>query len=249
MIADVIRERVDGDLDLPALNSGNRSKWLRFPCPFCGKSRAAINYALNLFICYHADCRVQIWARHRYADPARYLANRFQFQIAQAVRNTRGSYGEWVVTREGRGDKQVEKWDDLRQEAYQALAGYDQSGQLDQWEADVDGDPDQVDRYVLQALNRDLSNWAMKIVRRGRGQERLFDDVKLGVRTLVYQPEESVEDSATWISWPTLGLRFKEGLTVREIASMRGVSVRTTEQRMAHEMAEARRFYLDLEGE
>ena len=94
-IAEVLRGQVPG-AELPESSAENPRKWLRFPCPFCGKDRAAINYGLNIFTCYHVDCRVTLSTRPAYADPAGYLADRFRFQIDQAIRNTRTKYGDWA---------------------------------------------------------------------------------------------------------------------------------------------------------
>lgn len=252
-IAGVLRRQAP-DAELPESSSEHPRKWLRFPCPFCGKDRASINYALGLFACHHAGCRKRIWARQ--ANPDNWLSDRFQFQLSQAVSNVQGKYGQWVS-----GENAKDLW----QHSRMMLTEYDRTGQLDSWEADVDGDPNQLDRYVLQALNGDLSNWAAKLVRRARGEDDLIEDEKVKAgeygrtrtggkasdragkeyRNEIRPRGESVEDIAMWISWPTLELKFRQGLTKREIAKLRGVSVRTVDRSYAKEMADARQTYTE----
>jgi hypothetical protein len=227
-IADVLRQQ-SPDAELPEPSAEQPRKWLRFPCPFCGKDRAAINYALDLFVCHHDECRQRIWAREDSADPDNWLSDRFQFQLSQAVRNVQGKYGRWV---------KGENVKDLRQYGEMMLIEYERKGQLDSWEADVDGDPDQLDRYVLAALNGDLLNWMEKLVR-SRRREALSADYQTQIRPT----DESVEDTITWVAWPTLGLRFKWQLTVAEMARSLGISESTVKRRLRGEMAEAKRFY------
>jgi len=90
---------------------------------------------------------VKVWANPENADPDNWLACRFQFQLSQAVRNVRGKYGGWI-----KGENAKDIW----QHGRLTLVEYDRAGQLDSWEADVDGDPYQLDRYVLRALGCDL---------------------------------------------------------------------------------------------
>lgn len=252
-IASVIRERVGGNPALPESDESN-PKWLRFPCPFCGRDRAAINYRLNLFACYHADCMVTLSARHRNADPAGELAHRFQLQIDQAVRNRRVRLA---------ANRMTGQTEDLRQYAYQRLIEYDQSGELDDWREQVKNDPDQLDRFVLQALNGDLGNWIAKGIRARKGEQKFIrgkiqetrergrtrtKSTKAGTRSgfgisEIRSEDESPEDIAIWLSWPTLEGRFRYGLTIREIAEARGQSVRTTNRRYAKEFADAARTY------
>jgi len=197
-----------------------------------------------MFVCYHADCGVRL-SVPRYDDS--WLGHRFQFQVNQAVDNTKASYGRWMA-------KEIA---DLQQYAYQMLVEYDQSGQLDNWESDVSLDPDQLDRYVLRALNCDLGNWAARLVRSKRNDNALVEDEKLKAReygrtrkgdetskagdewrNAIRAREESVEDIVMWLSWPTLGLKFRQGLTDKEIAKVLGVSVSTVRRRMGEEMAD-----------
>ena len=60
------------------------------------------------------------------------------------------------------------RWDDLRQQASLLICASDKTGEIDDWEAKVGGDPNQLDRFVLQALNKRLSNYARGIVRQKR---------------------------------------------------------------------------------
>lgn len=227
-IASVIRERVNGDL--PDEPEDNRRKWIRFPCPFCGKDRAAINYALDLFICYHADCRVRIWARPVTADD--YLVRRFVLQVEQAVRNTRGKWGQWIDRHDA---------EDLEQYAWLEVSGYDRKGELDDWEAKVNGDPNQLDRFVLSALNRDLANWAKKL---HRAKQRLtVTSPEVIERTEIASKDPTPGEAVIWLSWPTLELKFRYGYTMREIAKIKGVSLRTANRRYAEEMSDAEKTY------
>ncbi len=86
-IGDFVRQKAGRDVDLPE-DDGRR--WLRSPCPFCGKPRAAISYEIGLFICHHADCGMKLW---RELPGAGYRAiARFRLQIEQAVRNIESSW-------------------------------------------------------------------------------------------------------------------------------------------------------------
>ena len=158
------------------------------------------------------------------------VAHRFRFQLAHAVRNIKAKYGEWIEEREA------------QQYARQMLYDYDWTGELDKWEADVMGDPNQLDRYVLQTLNYDLLNWAARIVRKKRREDSRAHG-KLDPRSALRPDEESVEGNAIWLSWPTLALRCRFRLTDREIAEFTGVSISTVRRRLAKEMADAERTY------
>src|SRR6266446_10688018 len=129
-IGDAIRERAGYDVDLP---EDDGRKWLRLPCPFCGKKRAAISYEIGLFKCFHDDCGVKLWRSRHDAE----TITRFHFQIEQAARNTKAKWGKWI------------EWHDLNQQARQLVIEYDRSGKIEDWEADLSGDENQVDRYML----------------------------------------------------------------------------------------------------
>lgn len=227
-IEHAISARVNATLPLP--DKHHPRKWIRFPCPFCGKDRAAINYRLDLFICYHADCRERIWARPVTADD--YLVRRFVLQVEQAVRNTRGKWGGWIDEHDAK---------DLEQFAWESVIQYDGNGQLDDWEAKLNGDPDQLDRFVLTALNRDLADWARAL---NRAKKRtLVTDPEDISRTEATQRAEMPDDVIMWVDWPTLEMRFRYLYTVKEISKLRGVSMRTTNRRYAEELADAEKTY------
>jgi Winged helix-turn-helix DNA-binding len=219
-IGDAIRRAIGHDVELPP---DDQLGWRRFPCPFCGKPRGAINYGIGIYKCFHAGCGVTLWP-DRPADGTHVIA-RFRLQIAQAVRNARGRFGRWIDLA------------DLWQQAGRTVTEYDVSGQIDDWDADVSGDPDQLDRFVLRALNGDLSNWADGIVRRKR-RESLNDDL-----SWVQAEDRPADYGAAWISWPTLGMRFRHGMTNREIATELGISVSTVNRRIAAEMSDATETY------
>lgn len=220
-IGNLIKDQVP-NADLPAPIEGKR--WLRFPCPFCGKPDAAINYQVGWFECYHESCQVKICTR---GTPE--IVWRFTAQIGQAVRNVNAKYGRWV------------KIVDLRQQAFLEVIGYDQLGKLDDWEMDVKGDPDQLDRFVLQALNCDLLNFADKTMRRIKREDSKRPDAP--ILSQARPTDESVEDRTIWVSWPTLELRFRYNLTDREIAERLGISLRTAKRRIATELADAATTY------
>jgi hypothetical protein len=126
------------------------------------------------------------------------------------------------------------------------LAEYDHSGQLDDWEADVSGEPDQLDRYVLRALNCDLGNWAAKLVREKRREPQPDEYMERRLKHIPYRPrptEETVETFVFWHEWPTLEMRFRFRMTDREIANATGVSVPTVRRRTDREMKNARETY------
>ena len=235
-IDDVLRERTRADLELPAPDAGKPRKWHRFTCPFCGRPRAAVNYAVGVFVCHHAGCRVKIAPEPANRDG--WTLHRFRFQLAQAVTNTQRKYGRWVATSE-RGRRQ---YDDLWQQARLTLIEFDTSGQIDAWESDVSGDQNQLDRYVLRAVDCDLMDWAKKIYR-AKNREQSQPGTVIDGRSQLRADDESPEDAAIWISWPTLKLKFKYGMTVKEIAAHLGVSESTVKRRIAGEMADAEKTY------
>lgn len=216
-IEETIR-REAGSLALSLPEPDKSRYWIRLDCPFCGKPRAVINYHSNVFACFHADCR-----RRLCADSESWLFWRFKPQIDQAARNTKAKYGRWV------------SWEELRQEGFACVAGYDDSGQLDSWESEVNGDPDQLDRYVLQALNGDLLNYAKKQVRAARADQE--------VKSEYGQSPDSPGDEAIWVSWPMLRLRCKFDLTDPEIAKAFGVSLSTAKREIKDELEEAKFTY------
>jgi len=208
--------------------------WLRFPCPFCGKPRAAVNYEVGMFICHHDSCRERRWARPDEAGPGDWLTSRYKLQIEQAITNVRRRYGGWI-----KGEDVYDLW----QYAWLALIVFDETGLLDDWESNVGGNPNQMDRYVLRAVDCDLMDWAKKLYRRKRrewlepGGDK--DDWRISPSAI-----ESPEDAVMWVSWPTLGKLIRDGKTEQEIADDEGVSVRTVQRRAAKEKADAREFYV-----
>jgi hypothetical protein len=220
-IEDMIR-REAGDFALKLPEPDKSKHWIRLACPFCGKPRAAINYRSNVFVCFHADCQRKVCA-----DSESWLYWRFKPQIIQAVSNTKSKYGKWV------------RREELRQQAAARVVEYEDSGQLESWEGDVGGDPDQVDRYVLRALNCDLLDHAKKLVRAKRREIVTDQDVK----SEYGQQPESPEDAAIWVSWPMLRLRYKFDLDEAEIAKAFGVSLSTAKRELRAEFSEAEFTY------
>ena len=220
-IAGAIRARApDARLPEPGV-----SKWQRFPCPFCGKPRAVISYAIEWFKCFSCGEVVP-----DYAEAGGRLAYRFGGQITYAVRNVCKKYGNWISGEDA---------EDMRQYAYEVLAGFDKSGELDDWESGVNGDPGRLDAYVFQALNGDLLNWAQSLRRR---KERELMKTPGGIdnlRSQVRAKEESPEDAAMWIGFPILKRLIRDKMTVREVAVEFDVSVWTVRRWRDDELAEA----------
>jgi hypothetical protein len=247
MIADAIKHRVP-DATLPDPDPADPDKWHRFPCPFCRRERAAINYAVNVFKCHHAKCRVTISVGKPAPD---LVVVRFHFQIAQAVRSFKSKWRKLCEQ-----DNEIEA--DAMQFARQCVVEYDRSGELDDWQMIVKNDPNQLDRFVLQALNRDLIDWVKARLRQENRDAKLAeqDIQRQGFRRPVshYQAEikgpkfvgqlRPTEDDALndimWKGWPYLDLRIRHNKTTREIARIMGVSVRTANTRMREEEDEAR---------
>ena len=233
MIADVIKSRVP-NVDLPDPDPANPDKWHRFPCPFCGKERAAINYAVGMFRCFHERCRVSIGPERKPSDNL--LTARFQFQIEQAVRNFATRFPRIIERHKA----------DVWQFARQCVVEYDRAGKIDDWEADYSGDQNQIDRFMLRELDTDLIDWAKKYIRRVRGDVAGGDVAGDTARKArVDDPvQDEVIDRMTWNErwdrWSYLALRFREGRSVGEIARIKGVSRSTAKRKMAEEMADAR---------
>lgn len=256
-IAHAIEHKAGRYVTLPDADPARPRKWLSFRCPFCDGDRAAVNYALNCFKCPHASCPVTtIWAREKYADPRTELAHRYKFQLRQAVRNVTGRYGGWLDRH-----RRQDVWQFARQRLYE----YEASGELDRWDMDVKGDPNQMDRFVLQALNGDLANWADSIKRKIskddlKHEASSFDPDIVNARpadpgrlekkdqiarriTVKSRDDDPTGNSVIWVSWPVLDLAIRHGLTGSEIARRMEISERTVQRRFADEMDEAKQAY------
>jgi hypothetical protein len=127
------------------------------------------------------------------------------------------------------------------------------SGMLDDWEAAVDGDQDQLDRFVLQALNCDLLDWAKLRIARAR-REASYDDLDSDqppaqagadwnwnqVRTrganasrrLAGSDRSKPDYGFSASDYPYLYAREVEGVTVEELAERDGVTVRTVNRKL-----------------
>ena len=232
MIGDELKRRIP-NADLPDPDPTNPDKWHRFPCPFCGKDRAALNYGVGMFRCFHDDCRVTIGPERRPADSA--LIARFEFQLIQAMRNFRRKYSG-VVRRHN---------DDIWQFARLLVIQYDRAGKIDTWEADHSGDQNLVDRNMLRELTCDLFDWGKGYIRRLRAEGRQTPESVGWGYSAIGPVEDGVIDQLTWADrwhrWSYLELRFRQGLSVGEIAREKGVSRRTADRKLAEEMADAER--------
>jgi hypothetical protein len=230
MIADEIRRRVP-DADLPDPDPKNPDKWHRFPCPFCRRERAAINYAVNKFKCHHAKCGVTILTGKPAPD---LIVVRFHFQIKSAVDSLWTSFAG-VLKRH-----YPEAW----QAAYKLVIEYDRAGLIDTWEADNSGDQNQVDRFMLRELSCDMKDWAIWFVRNfvRSGEDDFPDDYEDSFTFGDTEPpvEYQVIWNDLWRRWPYLDLRFRHGRTVEQIAEIEGVSSRTVKRQIAEEKIRAR---------
>lgn len=158
---------------------------------------------------------------------AEWLLHRFRRQVEQAAK------------------KVVDNWphltdvspDDARQQAALALLEYQRCGQFDRDDAKASS-PEQLDCFVLAALNGDLANWAVKI----------HADIKRGIEwaekeaNSVQANRNPIDEAEFRLSWPTLHKRYYGGLTTREIAEVLGVSLRTAERMIAVEKRQFGRY-------
>jgi len=89
------------------------------------------------------------------------------------------------------------------------IDGDSDAGQLDEWIEQVKGNPDQLDRFVLQALNYDMLNYA-----RGR--------LRQNKRETPVEPEgfavSGYVSGGNLNAYPVLRMRFVEGMTRVQIA-------------------------------
>lgn len=220
-IDDVLRSRLGTfrDAGIPEPVGGKR--WLRFPCPFCGGDRAAISYEVGYFECYHADCRERLSAT---GDNS--VVGRFRLQIRQAARNITADFP--YLFRGERGFSEVRNYAAERVMVYAGsrIDGDADAGMLDEWEADVMGNPDQLDRYVLRALNCDLKDYAKSKLRQKR-RETPAEPANMKASGYV--------SAGNLDGYPVLRMRYVEGLTQDQIAKELKVAVRTVKRRMADE--------------
>jgi hypothetical protein len=138
-------------------------RWQRLDCSFCDDTNqsAAVNHDAGWFECYRESCRKVI---HTGRDCS--AVKRFDSQIRQAANNVHAKYGGWVSFREA---------ESVAQELVLGYAngkpgGPNDAGRLPDWEMDCKGDPDQLDRFVLHALNCDLLDYAK--VKGSQGSQR-----------------------------------------------------------------------------
>ena len=203
-IDDVLRSRLGTfrDAGIPEPVKGKR--WLRFPCPFCGGDRAAISYEVGYFECYRPECRERLSATgdtsvvRRYwpqiEQSARNLAAKFPFLFRSeiALREAKNYAAERVVIYAGN-----------------PIDGDSDAGQLEEWTEQVKGNPDQIDRFVLRALNCDLLDYAKAKLRRNK-RETLVAPESLAVSG--YISGGNLDD------YPVMHMRYAEGMTREQIA-------------------------------
>jgi hypothetical protein len=237
-IKDAIRYEV-GPSAASSLPDGD--SWQRCDyCLYCGRYKtAAVNHRIGWYECHHASCRKRLSAASVYA------VRRFGPQIGQAARNVIGKYGKWITQSE------AERYATDRVMVYcgPPVPGDADSGMHDEWEASVGGNPEQLDRYVLQALNCDLLNWARGRVREARRTSApdiaawewnsVNNEKATAQRALASADRELPDYGFSAADYPYLYAREVEGLTVMQLAEREGVSPRTVKRQTR---AERERF-------
>src|SRR5271166_5914179 len=137
-------------ITVPAPYKRNPKKWLRFDCPFCAGRKhytAAINYDAGWFECYR--CHKKLWERqpskkrddwrpdHRQARAKESeLFNLFKGPIADVTRIVKRRFGKWYEKVDLKDQATLICWN----YAYGAPGLPNDSGMLEQWEADCEGD-------------------------------------------------------------------------------------------------------------
>jgi len=203
-IDDVLRSRLGTfrDAGIPEPVEGKR--WLRFPCPFCGGDRAAISYEVGYFECYRPDCRQRLSAT---GDTS--VVRRYWPQIEQAARNLAARFP--FLFRSEIALREAKNYAAERIVIYAAdpIDGDADAGQLEEWTEQVKGNPDQLDRFVLQALNCDLLDYAKAKLRQNRRETPVEPG---GFAVSGYVSGGNLDD------YPVLHMRYAEGMTRVQIA-------------------------------
>jgi hypothetical protein len=263
-IAEVIRQELHtfATLGIPEPEQGKR--WQRFECPYCHGDRASISYELGIFQCFHADCRRRISV----GGHGSWSVQRFRPQINQAVRNIISKFPLLLADKMIEGTKkkdtnnreEAEFWAMRRVAVYAGEVKPDGKDsdydQLVNWEDQVKGNPDQLDRFVLQALNRDMVDWAkskLGYIKRRHETNLLDEDENIspdltttggigankGTRTVA----DSSPDTGKLEDFPLLAMRHGEGMTEQQMARKLGVSLKTIKRRIAEELERFREIH------
>lgn len=126
--------------------------WQRCECPFCGGSRAQVNYFIGLFRCWRCMDKPIVAA---FTEDEALVIERYRRQITRAVKRVKYAFGQWVDE------------DDLEAHAlwlvYNYYSGKDphnDGGMLVEWEEEYEEEPWRLDARVQCVLDRDLLNFA-----------------------------------------------------------------------------------------
>jgi hypothetical protein len=242
-------------LDLPEPDPDTH--WQKLTCClFCGmkkKNKAYVNYRLGWYKCFKCGRDVSVEGND--------VVSRFRPQIDHAAEKCASTFCAW--------DSKTESWSylvpraDIWQHACCRILTYagepsprdNDAGKLADWEIMVKGDPNQLDRYVLKALNCDMQDFARKERRRLK-RDYLADpsEPSHAVKGACEQSDDDgtgLNDELNALSWnyqpevlrrfepgqldplescPTLRMRYEYGFTVAEIAKMTGKTCRTVER-------------------
>jgi hypothetical protein len=180
-IEDVLwRQGYLGGRDLRITRKGPNG-WQRAECPKCGYERAQVHYGRGLFWCPKVD-KSTGEACLKVAVTREWSAvDQFAEMIVKVAGNASvRKYGDWLQPLE------------IVEVVEECLLRYDRNGDLDKWEAAVDGDPDKLRGYVFTALRGDVLNYARDKVARIR---------KGGTPDVEYMPGDAVLATATAAPW------------------------------------------------
>lgn len=161
---------------------------------------------------------------------------RFMPQIKQAAKNATRKYpslrSDALSQDPKKADEEIApEWTNLLGVAAEQVVRLLDSGQIAEWEAGVGGDQNQVDRYVLQALNKDMLDYARKVI---------HDDDRTRLAGK-YRPDSGAvgdwtePDTGDLSEYPLLRMKHGEGLTQDEIAERLGIPARTVRREMKRE--------------
>lgn len=257
-IDDLIRRdaKTFRNLDIPEPDHGRPEAWLRLPCPFCGRGGrrppAVINYGIGWFGC-HA-CGVRKSASYDLSAAARFGA-----VLRRAA---------WTAWRKFPGVLTLDEARSYAGERLSVYAGPDDgscadAGALERWEKEADGE-DQLDSYVLQALNCDLIDYARKLFRQqereipeAAGSSRPEDEWRTQwlaglLDSKTFEDWEHMRDSGHFgqSDYPVLYMLHIEGYTRAEVEALLREKAGWTQQQFrerldAEKRALAQAFYQD----
>jgi len=267
-IDDVLRREANGAgrqwVDIPERVDGER--FLRMPCPFCGGSRAWLDYEGGWFRCPHEGCKRDVTTGP--AEREHWMITRFRRQIDVAARKVTAkfTYGQG----EGRAT-----WLPLDEATYYAeylVWNYacgkpgqpHDAGRLDDWWTDClhfDDPPGKLDSYVQQALNGDLHNFAKTraaawerhptaqlaedhayeydVRSPNRGDDWLpNNDGIMPPRRAAQALADADSPDAQLNDYPLLQMKYRDGLTNKQIGLEIGVGPKVVAKRIADETAD-----------